>query len=326
MRCEVCGAEFPQEAAECPNCGMPTSYTASNPLEEPATRAREAVPSPTPALIQVVPLPDVVQPAPHGPRHRAGGARGALLVALSLLLIIAGGGVGYYFFVVQPAAHNDQVGLTGASGMTPNAATVQAEATIAASAPDVVYRQSVTGVPTVQDPLNASNASAWKEYTGANGNCAFTGGAYHINSLHAGLTTCFYPARTFGDFALQVHMTIVRGDAGGVVFRVPNADALSLNAYAFIVNVLGDCSLALIQNGEYTSLATRTCQTINKGVNQPAVLTVIARGNTLLFFVNQQHIMTIQNNTFSNGMVGLLSLSFQDATEVTFHQAQIWAL
>lgn len=246
-----------------------------------------------------------------------------LAVLLVILLLALVGELGYFFLVVQPGTNT-----TSPSGSTaPNSATVQAEATDIATLPITLYSRVTAGKPTIQDGLNSSSASAWTAYSGNNGRCAFSGGLYHINSLSAGLTACFFNARYFDDFAFQVQMTITKGDAGGITFRFPSpgTTASSLNAYVFIINVLGECSLIRIHNGDYTTLISKSNPTIGKGINQTALLTVIARGSVFFLYVNRQFITTVQDKTFQSGLIGLLSLSFQDPTEVAFHNAQIWA-
>lgn len=265
-------------------------------------------------------LSPMAAPQPRPRRTRRGRI---IVVALVILLLALVGELGYFFLVVQPGANT-----ASPSGSTaPNSATVQAEATDIATAPGALYSRATSGNPTIQDSLNSSSASTWTAYSGNNGRCAFTGGMYHINSLSAGLTACFFKERNFDDFAFQVQMTITKGDAGGITFRFPSpgTTASSLNAYVFIVNVLGQCSLIRIHNGDYTPLVTKSSPTIGKGVNQTALLTVIARGSAFFLYVNRQFITTVQDKTFQSGLVGLLSLSFQDPTEVAFHNAQIWA-
>ncbi len=341
MRCEVCEAPLQAGTVNCPNCGMPVSYNhipssgklpavENNPLpsmESPpdALPAREASP---PVLVQphVRVLPHIAPVPVPAPRQARSPLAKAAIVALLAFALLAGSGLGYYYFTGQPG---DSGANTTSTTLltTPSAATVQAEQTAITTAPGTLYSQSTAGNPTIQDQLSSNNTSAWETYSGANGQCAFNGGAYHINSLQAGLTACFYRARAFVDFTLQVQMTITKGDAGGMVFRFPaalGANASSLNAYMFIVNVLGVSSLVRIHDGEYTTLVAKTGSALGKGVNQTIVMTVIARGSVFFLYVNKQFITTVKDTTYQVGFVGLVSLSFQDPTEVAFHNAQIW--
>jgi len=250
----------------------------------------------------------------------------AAIVTLLVFALLTGSGLAYYYFTGQPG--DNGANTTPTSPLTtPNAATVQAEQAAVTTAPGTLYSESTAGTPIIQDQLSSNDASAWETYNGANGKCAFNGGAYRINSLQAGLTACFYRARAFVDFTLQVQMTITKGDAGGMVFRFPaaaGANSSSLNAYMFIVNVLGESSLVRIHDGEYTSLATKTSSALGKGVNLTIVMTVIARGSVFFLYVNRQFITTVKDTTYQVGLIGLVSLSFEDPTEVTFHNAQIW--
>ena len=140
------------------------------------------------------------------------------------------------------------------------------------------------------------------------------------------MTACFYQTSTFSNFAFQVQMTIVKGDAGGLIFRLPATDSQFLNAYLFTVNVIGTYSLVSTPNDVNAPLTTRASAAIAKGVNHTNLLTVIARGNSIFLYVNKQYLASIKDNRYTDGRLGMLALNLHDPSDVAFSNAQIWTL
>ena len=332
MQCNICHALVPPGATECPNCGIPTSYmdpsnSGTLPAIEQVPFVNETTPSSTVRPQEAPPasyVPFTYQPAvkisprpPARPSRRRSYLINALLILLSILLILLGGGFAYNVLVTQPAA------LHANATATAEALATQA---IVAGNPGALYKQDTGGSPTIADPLNNKASSSWGEYSGVNGACTFTSGTYHITSLQAGLTACFYKTSTFSNFAFQVQMTIVRGDAGGLIFRLPTTNSQTVNAYMFTVNVIGTYSLVSTATDVNAPLTARASSAIAKGVNRTNMLTVIARGNSIYLYVNKQYLASIIDNRYSQGRIGLLALNLHDPSEVAFTNAQLWTL
>ncbi len=338
MHCNICQTLIPPGASECPNCGIPTSYMSMPNSDSDGSPGIEQVP----LANETAPLPATPEPAqeeaslagyeppttsqpvemiapgqPASQSHRSSRIINTFAILLSILLILAGAGFAYHVLVAQPATmHADAT------------ATAQAQATQRAEAanPRALYQQATGGAPTVRDPLNNKAASSWGEFSGNNGGCAFTNGAYHITSLQAGLTACLYKPNTFRNFAFQVQMTIVRGDAGGLIFRLPASNSQSFNAYLFTVNVIGTYTLVSTPNDLNVPAATIASPAIEKGINHANMLTVIAYGNSIYLYVNKQYLASTLDNRYSEGSIGLLALNLHDPSEVAFNNAQVWTL
>jgi hypothetical protein len=120
-------------------------------------------------------------------------------------------------------------------------------------------------------------------------------------------------------------MTIIKGNVGGLVFRL-NDSASSLDAYLFIIDHLGGYLLASIQNNNNaTQLARGVSPAINVGLNQSNLLTVIARENTFYLYVNKQDITSVGDNAIASGVLGVFA-SGSSATDVVFSNVEVWRL
>lgn len=285
---------------------------------------------------------------PQRPRRRSGGWLAALLVVL-VLILISGSGLLYYVAVYQPNQAHVQATATAQARVTGTAqaqaratATVQAQAqatanaqatvtiqaTATATAQVGVYTQITSGTPALNDTLNAQSQANWDELTSsANGACAFAGGAYHSTMPQKGyFQPCYAQATNFSNFAFQVQMTIVQGDDGGIIFRADNQNS---RFYLFRISRDGTYTLFLYVNNQgmqARSILNGNSQFIKTDLNVPNMLTVIAQGNSLLFYVDKQYVGGMNDNTYAAGKIGVFAESNANRTDVTFSNAQVWTL
>ena len=63
-----------------------------------------------------------------------------------------------------------------------------------------------------------------------------------------------------------------------------------------------------------------------KGLNQPNLITLIARGSQLTVFVNKQYVDTVSDGLYKGGQIGLIAYYKSSPTEVAFSNLQIWKL
>ena len=63
---------------------------------------------------------------------------------------------------------------------------------------------------------------------------------------------------------------------------------------------------------------------IQKGLNQPNLLAVVALGNTFDLYVNNRHIDTVTDGTLSSGQIGLAAEEVRNPTDVLFRNAMVW--
>jgi serine/threonine protein kinase len=249
------------------------------------------------------------------------GVLAVLVIGVSILI--------YYTTVYVP--HQIQVQATEvAQTATSLTATAQAQATATASSPQGIYMLATSGTPALDDSLSSQSGGQWDETSLANGHgCQFSGGAYHaLASQQNTFSPCYAEARSFGNFAFQVQMTIIKGDGGGLVFRA--GDSTSCQEYVFFVNqdgsynfsVYSDCASGqtLYSNSIYSS------SIFNQGLNQSNLITVIARQNTFYFYVNRQYIVNYTDSTYTSGKIGVLAHDNTQPTEVVYTNAEVWQL
>src|SRR5205085_5384388 len=106
-------------------------------------------------------------------------------------------------------------------------ATAQANINATATVQAIIefYRNTVTtGNLVLDDGLQDSSQDAnWDTGSAAiagDGSCTYTGGSYHsIPPLTGSFAPCFDQSSNFSNFSYEVHMTVVQGDQGGVIFR-----------------------------------------------------------------------------------------------------------
>lgn len=285
--------------------------------------------------------------------RRTSSSRGktALLLILALLMMFSGFGLIYYSTVVRPVQlrvdatqtvqsivtsdvkattlTNDQATST-AGTLNNTLATAQAQATTVAvatvTAYHAIYSQATSGTPVLDDSLSANSSSNWDEYSDGNGGgCQFSGGALHATILQKNyFVACFAQSTDFSNFAFQAQMTITRGDEGGVIFRANNANS---NFYYFRVGHDGYYALFLSRgNNLNTTLAEDASSAIKTAPGQTNLLTVIARGSNLYFFINKQFAASISDNTFTHGAIGVVAGDLSHPTDVAFTHAEVWQL
>lgn len=353
MHCIKCGTALPPETATCPACGTSTPYnvTTSTPqiidVEETPSSSlawqEEPQPSsdwqeyqstfeeqaPLSGVFQpVTPQPpfETQQPQPVSPpsadqslpiqqeeQRRVSSLARSLLFTIIALLIIGGGGLIYYVTIGRPAEFHAQ-------------ATAIAQTILTPMSPQDVYTTSTRGRPMINDPLSSPGSSIWSESGSTGNSCAFTSGAYHLSmSGNTLITQCFSSANNLSDFAFQVRMTITQGSLGGLVFRVDNTQS---NYYFFFVRSDGYYGLLLHSSTNQGKILNYgPSSTINTGLNQQNLLTVIARGSNIYLYINKQYIASTNDPTFRSGGIGLFASRETNPTgDVAFSNAQVWKL
>ena len=65
---------------------------------------------------------------------------------------------------------------------------------------------------------------------------------------------------------------------------------------------------------------------MHTGLNQSNVIAVVANGGTLDVYVNNQKVDRINDNTYSEGQIGVFAGSTNNSAEVTFNDARVWVL
>lgn len=290
-------------------------------------------------------------PPPTPPRRSTSRGMVILLVALAVLIILVGGGLIYYSTVFHPAQLHAQATSTAQTQQTQIAnvtstantqatgtavAVANATATANAQATAVVvatqtalqnlYTSSTRGTPALSESLAFNTGSNWDvDQAQGGGGCGFSGGAYHASLDSKGFYfPCFANNTNFGNFAMQVQMTIVSGDAGGLMFR---ASGGASKAYAWQIDTGGFYDLfASHSSTQNTDLLNGSAPSFKQHAGQTNLLTVIARGGSIYLYVNKQYVGNISDSTYSSGEIGFLVNDHTHPTDVAFSNLQVWQL
>lgn len=332
MYCRACGASIPPGARNCPNCGILISENPSNiyyPTSSSAQYGASTPPSPTiygsnPYEASLRNPYALTPPPPPPPRRR----RPVLLVALACLIIILAGG-GIFAFL----SHSGSATPT-ASTLTPAQVNATATAAIIAGNPNP-YPNPGGGTLTMYDSLTTYNpAYGWDHVPGVNGvNCLFSGGAYHViesqvNSVADDFFACNPEGPdgkgfSFTNFALEVQMKILKGDAGGILFHISGGSNGPF--YYFKITTKGTYQLQAWANNASNPkiLSNGTLQNFNPLNNNK--LAVVADGTSIALYVNLQSVgSTVTDTTSSSGNIGLTSSANTQPADVVFSNLRLW--
>jgi hypothetical protein len=296
---------------------------------------------------------------------RTASPRTILLGVLVLLLILLSvfGGVGIYTSqrsaVATATATTQMRAITNARNATGTATTAAGQAIATAttqSAAATATAQSAAAAATAQAIATASAQSAaatatataanpyggtlalsetlsdpghgngWPVLTDPFGTCQFLGGAYQVSTYFSSLRHWCDASQRFSNFAFEVQMTILKGDAGGITFRVDNA--LNIQ-YVFSAGQNGMCALSVIQGTTVikTLVQPTSRPSVHQGLGKTNIIGVVARGNIITLYVNHQQIARVADSTLSSGLIGLVvssSAPANSSTEVAYNNERVW--
>lgn len=173
----------------------------------------------------------------------------------------------------------------------------------------------------LDDPLSDnSQGNGWD----VNDNCQFNNGAYYASIKQTNTSQPCLSQRSFSDFVYGIHMTIVKGDCGGITFR---HDSATSTGYVF--EVCQDGSYTLYRNDRSSSTLVKLVEgrssSINQGVGQDNTIVVIAIGDDLSFYMNgaQSPATTFKDSNYSQGAIGVVADSNDNPTSVSFTNAKV---
>jgi hypothetical protein len=347
MQCTSCGMNIQIGEAKCSSCGTPvqpdtsdfspylpgedvipympySSSTTLPPAAYTSEQSHTAQSLPDHSLqisSETAPHPQSAQQEPPEQPHHP--VYTALLLVTLVLLIIMGGGTTYYAAAFHPAELNARATAVAQSVL---AAQAQAKATANASSPQSIYNQITSRSPSLADPLDGRYFGLWGDQSQRNTSCAFINGAYHIRiSANDFFYYCFAASNDFSNFVFQVQVTIIKGFEAGIIFRANDPEP---SAYLFVISYNGLYALNIsegIQHGAI--LAFGRSPAIKVGLNQPNLLSVMARGRDFNLFINKHFVKSIQDNTYAAGAIGLgADNTMSTSTDAAFSNAQVWKL
>ena len=334
MQCPVCGTQLPAGAAYCPTCGSVTPYGVSSSGVSPSDTTSVssyagsgqhpyAPPNPYAESEQhpYAPSNPYTAPPPPPPPRRLSAGKTVLLIVLVLLIVGAGGAL--YLRTAPPAGQPQP-------HASPTTQARQVTATPSAQTPQALYAQITQTTPALDDPLLMNDSNNWTVTTSAGGkfSCTFNGGVYHASAQPKNTyMLCIAQATNFADLAYQVQMTIVKGEFGGMVFR---ADGSQTKYYTFFTDRYGNYTLitSVDNTGSHDYVLRKGTSTfIRTGLNQPNLLTIIARGSSIYLYINQQYITSASDTTYRAGQIGVFGGNNSQApADVVFSHAQVWKM
>lgn len=274
---------------------------------------------------------------PVQPKRRKRPDRTAILslCAAFLLLILSAGGLIFDLAYYQPyQIHSSATATTSAAPtVTAHAAQTQiayseqtstAQQKATATAYQDLYTQATSGRPFTSDSLKHQTNSAWDENQWSdNSSCAFKHSSYEVSIPKAGyFLPCFAESSFFTNFAIQVNLRIVKGDAGGIFFR---GDSYYADGYLFEIYQEGSYSL-YAYTGSSSNQAVMSGTTGLYQYDQVNQLTIIAKGTTYYIYLNQHFLQSTTDKTFGEGQIGLVADDSREATTVDFTNFKVWWL
>ena len=160
---------------------------------------------------------------------------------------------------------------------------------------------------------NFSNPNSGWEISAQGGIKEYFNGTYHINIVDANIFSWSVAQQTFGDVRISMDVAFT-GPAGmaemGAICRMQNSQDFyfltirSDGAYAVFKMEQGNEFFIGMEGYEFNS-AIRTGLSTNK-------LEVICRGENLSLFVNNEHMITVQDSSYQVGDVGVIAGGFDE--------------
>ena len=255
-----------------------------------------------------------------------------VIAALAILIIV--GSILYYGTVYSPQQQHVQATATARAlaQSTTQAGTVQAGATttaqVGATATTIAqplsnYKNITAKTPDLlNDPLSNPSTNNWD----TNANCSFKNGTYHAIETQTGFFyDCAARATNFTHFLFQVKMTFLQGMYGGIFFR---SDPGNSKYYLLRFNrSSGQYDLYLYTDKQASNakrLLDGTSSNFNTNLQQTNLISVLARGKTIMLYVNSTYVDSVDDSTFTGGQIGVFAEDNQEASEISFAQAQVW--
>jgi hypothetical protein len=251
-------------------------------------------------------------PPSPGPQHN----KVAIAIGAGILVVVL---IGASLFAVLRLSSN-----SGNGNSNPATATNTPAATATSNTAQNPYPPH-TGTLILNDPLtDNSKGYRWDEssFSGTD-SCGFMAGAYHVVGK-TGLI-CVPEAKnlTIANFAFEVNIKIVKGDNGGIAFRI---DQVNKTFYAFDIAPDGSYTLE-IYTTKFKVLSQGTNSVIKKGLNSSNLLAVVANADLITIYVNNQIIDSVHDKTFSQGQLGILSYAGNSGThDVAASNTKVWQL
>jgi hypothetical protein len=179
----------------------------------------------------------------------------------------------------------------------------------------------IVWVPDLEDDFG-DKSGGWAEYSDDEVRNWYENGKYHILVKKPNLAS-WSDQGNYSDFMLQVDAAQVSGPYGdyGLVFRAVDRR----NFYWFKVSAYGNWGLWKMVDGKWEEIVGWTSSSAIKKVRGINVLKVIATASEISLCVNDVHLKTVTDSTFSAGEVGMVAATFEKPNvHVHFDNFKVW--
>ncbi len=256
------------------------------------------------------------------------------MLLLIILVVLAGSGVfAYTNYTTQGHVQATQVAINAARA-TSSAVSARASAsalaavgaTATSSALNTNPYVSGTSKLIINDPLSKAS-STWQVDTHdtLGGSCVFTNNTYQVGETQKSyFRICKVRSTDVSDFVFEVHMQILSGNCGGILFRQQSSGQY----YLYRVCQDGNYGLTrYVDNTGQTSVSMRytTSSAIHKG-QQENVIAVVAQGTRIHLYVNNVDIDDFDDNNYLHGQLGLIADYSNAPVVVAYTNARVWNL
>lgn len=171
--------------------------------------------------------------------------------------------------------------------------------------------------PLLNDSLNQPDGT-WGNHPGV---CFFQNGSYTVEGSQSNngdypTQGCDAKNTSFGDAAVQMDVTLISGDAAGILFRI---DDYFSQMYYFAITSNKEAEFLLFgpDQGATTFLMSPTSSSAIKGPGQTNTLLLVARGNFFQVFVNGTLVGEAQDSTTLSGHIGM-AVSYETQSAEAF--------
>jgi hypothetical protein len=191
--------------------------------------------------------------------------------------------------------------------------------------PVSLLRQYEANAPDYFDPLNSAVNVGTTEAQWANlpDRCVFQGNGYLVTK-EQGDQFCRETGKAYGDAVIRVNEMLLAGHSAGLAFRDQYIYG-SNTAYFFEIFVNGDYLVAHTDDWNDPLQQEVFSPAIHTGYNTTNTLEVIARGNSLSFFINGVFLVHLTNNLYSQGVISLAGFSGSTSSlAAIFSSLEVW--
>lgn len=277
----------------------------------------------------------------HGVKYRKRLVIWSALTSLVLVILVALPALVSNHSLANKPPSAVPTNLAGTPGVTATNAAAQSAQQTSGKAPvalpsvDINASNPYGGTLIFSDSLlnlMNNNPHTWN----GSGGCIFSTDGYHVKAIYAGTpyNSCRDDNDDFTNFALQVHVRLTMGSAGGFIFRYTNTADNHPDAYIFSIDHTGNYTISRTDNGHPVDLQGHPTEgdPIHSGQGDTYVLAVVANGPLIEFYVNGVKIDSIHDSKYSHGLLGFVvdgasnNSSNSDNTEAIFTDVKVWRL